>query len=65
MSKKKLPRARKGDLPLMPGDPTRDPYAEGADAALAGASDTTNPYPIASDEEASWNDGYLSIADYD
>jgi hypothetical protein len=39
-----------------------DPYAEGADAALAGASESKNPYPVTSDEHLSWNDGWLSIA---
>lgn len=38
----------------------RDPYAEGADAALAGQSETANPYDPIADEEAhcSWNDGW-------
>jgi hypothetical protein len=46
-----------------PKTTTRDPYAEGADAALAGESDTKNPYPSGSDDEASWNDGYMSISE--
>lgn len=40
-----------------------DPYAEGADAALAGVSDTKNPYPCPGDKHLSWNDGYLSITE--
>ena len=59
---RKMPKLKTSDLPLQPAG---DPYAEGADAALAGASDTTNPYPPATDEEASWNDGYMSIAEAD
>ena len=40
-----------------------DPYAEGADAALAGQSETTNPYDPVSDEHLSWNDGHASVSE--
>ncbi len=40
------------------GDTERDAYAEGADAYLAGMSETANPYPEDSDEFLSWNDGW-------
>jgi hypothetical protein len=40
-----------------------DPWAEGADAALAGDSETSNPYDPSDDEHLSWNDGYASVAD--
>ncbi len=39
-------------------DTERDAYAEGADAFLAGTSETANPYPEESDEFLSWNDGW-------
>ncbi len=38
-----------------------DPYAEGAEARLSGASETSNPYPDDSDDYLSWNDGWASI----
>jgi hypothetical protein len=40
-----------------------DPYAEGADAALAGLGDDKNPYCVEmeSDMHLSWNDGWASI----
>jgi peptidoglycan hydrolase CwlO-like protein len=38
-----------------------DPFAEGADAAAAGHSETSNPYEAGSVAEASWNDGFNSI----
>lgn len=41
--------------------PHKDPFAEGADAALLGMSETCNPYKWGSDDEAAWNDGYNSI----
>lgn len=43
--------------------PDRDPYADGADARLAGVSETANPYDLDFDEEAhlSWNDGWASM----
>jgi hypothetical protein len=57
----------KGDKKLLQevanGD--RDPYAEGAEAAMCGYSDTDNPYPITSDAHLSWNDGYISESDPD
>jgi len=40
-------------------------YQEGYEAADRGVSETNNPYPIASDEHLSWNDGYLSREDED
>ncbi len=43
----------------------RDPYAEGADAALAGRSETENPYDPLSDEFLSWNDGWNGIFEED
>lgn len=42
-----------------------DPYAEGADARLAGQSETANPYPFATDDHLSWNDGWASVDDED
>ena len=63
LKRDKLPKTKKGDLPLRCGDPDRDPYAEGADAYLAGASDTSNPYAPDSDEHLSWNDGWNSQAE--
>ena len=40
-----------------------DPYAEGADAGLAGQLDSANPYDPETQEDAhlSWNDGWASI----
>lgn len=40
-----------------------DPYAEGADAGLAGQPDSANPYDPETQEDAhlSWNDGWASI----
>lgn len=38
----------------------RDPYAEGAEAAESGASDSDNPYPVTSDDHLKWNDGWIS-----
>ena len=40
-----------------------DPYAEGADAGLAGKPDSDNPYDPETQEDAhlSWNDGWASI----
>lgn len=35
-----------------------DPYAEGADAWLAGEPETANPYDPESDEYLSWSDGW-------
>ena len=55
-------------MSITPEQPTqRDPYAEGADAALAGLSETDNPYDLDEDFDAftSWNDGWLSIAEGD
>lgn len=46
-------------------DDGRDPYAEGADAALAGRSEAENPYDPQSDEFLSWNDGWNSIFEED
>lgn len=40
-----------------------DPYAEGADAFIGGASITENPYPDGSDDHLSWNDGWQSQCD--
>ena len=42
-----------------------DYFAEGADAALAGAPETANPYDLDTEEAAhlSWNDGWASIHD--
>jgi hypothetical protein len=40
-----------------------DPYAEGADAYLAGVDEMDNPYPVDSDDHLSWNDGYSSMAE--
>lgn len=40
-----------------------DPFAEGADAALCGSSDTANPHEPATDDHLSWNDGYHSIVE--
>lgn len=40
-----------------------DPFAEGADAAIAGHSDTSNPYDDGSDEQLEWNDGYNSVGE--
>ena len=39
-----------------------DPYAEGADAYLAGVSELSNPYDASTQEEShlAWNDGWLS-----
>lgn len=44
-----------------------DPHAEGADARLAGASETANPYDPEEQAEAfaAWNDGWASIEDED
>ena len=44
----------------------KDPFAEGADARLAGRPDTANPYEVDGpdgDFEAhcAWNDGWASI----
>ncbi len=45
----------------------QDPYAEGADAYLAGQAMEENPYPLETHFEAhcTWNDGYASLADED
>lgn len=48
-----------------PAEETPDAYAEGVEAFMAGRSDTTNPYPPATDEHLSWNDGYLSQSEGD
>lgn len=37
-----------------------DAFAMGADAAASGVPETENPFPIASDEHLSWNDGFAS-----
>lgn len=44
---------------------TEDPFAEGADAALAGQPETANPYDPDEDFDAhcAWNDGWASIND--
>lgn len=44
-----------------------DPYAEGADAALAGLDDTANPYDLNEDESSfwAWQDGWNSIQEED
>lgn len=42
-----------------------DPYAEGADARLAGKNESANPYEIATDAHLSWNDGWASIDEDD
>ena len=48
-------------FPITPSDD--DPYAEGADAGLAGQPDSANPYDPETQEDAhlSWNDGWASI----
>lgn len=38
-----------------------DPFAEGADTALAGGSETANPYDPSDDRHLSWNDGFASV----
>lgn len=47
-----------------PTDET-DYFLEGADARLAGQSETDNPYDIEANNSAflSWNDGWASIDD--
>lgn len=42
-----------------------DPYAEGADAYLAGKPESANPYDldVAEDASMSWNDGWNAQAD--
>ena len=42
--------------------PSRDYFAEGADAFLAGYDETACPHPAASDEEGLWMDGWNSLA---
>lgn len=44
-----------------------DPFAEGADAALAGKSETDNPYDPNADMDSytKWNDGWASIHEED
>jgi hypothetical protein len=51
------------DTRMNPGDP----FAEGADAALAGEPESANPYDPDEDCDAhlSWNDGWLSIQEAD
>lgn len=39
-----------------------NPYAEGADAYAAGQSEKANPYPDATDEHLSFNDGWADAA---
>lgn len=48
---------------IKPPTEGEDPFAEGADAALAGASDTSNPYAPETDAHLSWNDGYWETRD--
>lgn len=42
-----------------------DPYAEGCDAFMAGASETDNPYPAGSDDAMSWQDGWSAMDEGD
>lgn len=42
---------------------TRDYYAEGYDAFLAGCTDADNPYEIGSDAAMSWEDGRSAAED--
>lgn len=40
-----------------------DAHAQGYDAHLAGASETSNPYPVDDDRHLSWNDGWNEAAE--
>lgn len=42
---------------------TDDAFAEGADAALAGAPEDANPYDPEDESHLWWNDGWASIHD--
>lgn len=44
-------------------DPKKDAFAEGADAYLAGESESANPYDVECDDHLNWNDGWNSQAD--
>ncbi|MDG3444628.1 hypothetical protein [Nitrospirillum amazonense] len=45
--------------------PNHDPFAEGADACIAGQPETANPYDLGTDDYLTWNDGWQSQADQD
>lgn len=64
MSEKVYPNdPRRRPKPTPPEREPQDAYAMGADAALAGESDTRNPFEPGTDAHLSWNDGYLSISE--
>ena len=54
-------RKKKSDEPVYDNPTGRDPFAEGADARLAGQGDDRNPFKPATDANLSWNDGWNSI----
>lgn len=39
------------------------PYSDGYDAFLAGWGEDANPYDLATDNAASWNDGWIAARD--
>jgi ribosome modulation factor len=42
-----------------------DPFEEGYNAAIDGLSETQNPYPIGSEEYASWDKGFRAFEEDD
>jgi len=55
------------EIPEAVSDDDADPFAEGADARLAGKPETANPYDpeLACDSCASWDDGWHDIDEED